>query len=143
MTEKKGQGKKMQKAKTVLLIDDETPWLEVMSYAMRNEPYKLLTAESGEAAIKTLQQKKPDIILSDVRMPVMNGFDLFEQVRRIPKLKDVPFIFMSSIDDYDARKTAKELGADDYVEKPYDTEDVKHIVLDLLTRFKNKQASIP
>lgn len=137
-----GRGKKMQKTKTVLLIDDETPWLEVMRFAMRNESYKVITAESGEAAIKTLQRKKPDIILSDVRMPVMNGFDLFEQVRRNPKLKDVPFIFMSSFDDYDARKTAKELGADDYVEKPYDTEDVKHIVLDLLTRFKNKQASI-
>ncbi|HZY09955.1 MAG TPA: response regulator [Bacteroidota bacterium] len=138
-----GRGKKVQKTRTVLLIDDEVPWLEAMSLAMQKESYKIITAESGEAAIKTLQQKKPDIILSDVRMPVMNGFDLFEQVRRIPKLKDVPFIFMSSLDDYDARKTAKELGADDYVEKPYDTEDVKHIVLDLLTRFKNKQASIP
>ena len=138
-----GRSKKVQKTRTVLLIDDEVPWLEAMSLAMQKESYKIITAESGEAAIKTLQQKKPDIILSDVRMPVMNGFDLFEQVRRIPKLKDVPFIFMSSLDDYDARKTAKELGADDYVEKPYDTEDVKHIVLDLLTRFKNKQASIP
>ena len=138
-----GRGKKVQKTRTVLLIDDEVPWLEAMSLAMQKDSYKIITAESGEAAIKTLQQKKPDIILSDVRMPVMNGFDLFEQVRRIPKLKDVPFIFMSSLDDYDARKTAKELGADDYVEKPYDTEDVKHIVLDLLTRFKNKQASIP
>ena len=71
-------------------------------------------------------------------MPVMNGFDLFEQVKRNPKWRDVPYVFMSSLDDYDARHTAKVLGADDYVEKPIDTDQVRSIVLNLLTRFGDR-----
>ena len=69
-------------------------------------------------------------------MPVMNGFDLFERVRSEPKLKNIPYIFMSSIDDYDAKRVAKELGADDYVTKPYNTEDVKLIMSNLVNRLK-------
>ena len=130
--------KKTKKAQTVLLIDDEKPWLEVLSLAMENEPFKIVTAESGEMALKKMHTKTPDLILSDVRMPVMNGFDLFEKVRNDPKLKQVPYVFMSSLDDYDAKRVAKEIGADDYVIKPFDTEDAKTIIFDLLTRFKRK-----
>ena len=130
---------KSSRHKTVLLIDDETPWLEVMSLALENESFNIITADSGEAALKQLHIKKPDLILSDVRMPVMNGFDLFEKVRSDSHLKKVPFVFMSSLDDYDAKRVAKEIGADDYVTKPFDTNEAKTIVLDLLTRFKGKK----
>ena len=102
---------------------------------VKDDSFNIITAESGESALKELEHNKPDLILCDVRMPVMNGFDLFEKVRSNPKLKSVPYVFMSSLDDYDARRTAKELGVDDYVDKPYDTEEIKNIVLDLLTRF--------
>ena len=71
-------------------------------------------------------------------MPFMNGFDLFEKVRDIPKLKSVPYVFMSSLDDLDAKRTARELGADGYVERPLDSEEVKRIVLDLLLQFRQK-----
>ena|ERR1041385_513714 len=133
------RGKKMKKAKTVLLVDDESPWLEVISMALEDEAFKVITADSGEAALKKLKSRKPDLILSDVRMPNMNGFDLYEKVRSNPKLKKIPYVFMSSLDDYDAKRVAQELGADDYVAKPFDTNEVKTIVLDLLSRFKEKQ----
>ena len=70
----------------------------------------------------------------------MNGFDLFEKIRSDPRYRNVPYVFMSSIDDFDARRTAKEIGADDYVEKPIDTEQVESIVLKLLTRFKDNKS---
>ena len=130
---------KSGKHETVMLIDDETPWLDVMSMALEDESYNVITADSGEAALKQLHSKTPDLILSDVRMPVMNGFDLFEKVRSDSHLKKVPFVFMSSLDDYDAKRVAKEIGADDYVTKPFDTNEAKTIVLDLLTRFKGKK----
>src|SRR6266571_2976745 len=116
------------KQKTVLFIDDETPWLDMIKSAVEGASFHVITADSGEAALRKLKRNKPDLILSDVRMPTMNGFDLFEKIRSNPKLKNVPFVFMSSIDDFDARRTAKELGADDYVEKPIDTEEAKTIV---------------
>ena len=70
-------------------------------------------------------------------MPMMNGFDLFMKVKDDPKLKDVPYVFMSSIDDFDAMRTAKEIGADGYIEKPIDSEKIRSIVNDLITRFKH------
>ena len=123
------------RAKQVLFVDDEALWLSTVKETVRDPSVRIITAASGEAALKKLERSTPDLILSDVRMPVMNGFDLFEQVKRNPKWKHVPYVFMSSLDDYDARHTAKILGADDYVEKPIDTDQVRSIVLTLLTRF--------
>lgn len=131
----KSPKKKKSEGKTVLLVDDEPDWLSAMSDALGKEPYRLVIADSGESALKKLKEIKPDLILSDVRMPVMNGFDLYELVRSDPKLKLIPYVFMSSIDDYDAIHVAKELGADDYVTKPFDDEDAKNIVSNLLIRF--------
>ena len=122
-----------------MLIDDETLWLDLVQQVLANEAYKVVTASSGEAALKKLHSIRPDLILSDVRMPVLNGFDLYEKVRSDPKLKSIPYVFMSSIDDFDAMRTARELGADDYFEKPFDAEGVKDIVLNLLIRFKNRK----
>jgi CheY-like chemotaxis protein len=123
-------------AKTIFLVDDEPIWLSVLSEALEQQHFKVISSESGEDALTKLKKSKPDLILSDVRMPVMNGFDLFERVRSEPKLKNIPYIFMSSIDDYDAKRVAKELGADDYVTKPYNTEDVKLIMSNLVNRLK-------
>jgi YesN/AraC family two-component response regulator len=123
------------RAKKVLFVDDEALWLTTVKETVQDSSVKIITADSGEAALRKLERSTPDLILSDVRMPVMNGFDLFERVKRNPKWKDVPYVFMSSFDDFDARHTAKVLGADDYVEKPIDTEQVRTIVLNLLTRF--------
>jgi CheY-like chemotaxis protein len=123
-------------AKTIFLVDDEPIWLSVLSEALEQQHFKVISSESGEDALAKLKKTRPDLILSDVRMPVMNGFDLFERVRSEPKLKDIPYIFMSSIDDYDAKRVAKELGADDYVTKPYNTEDVKLIMSNLVDRLK-------
>ena len=134
------RGKTNHKLQTVMLIDDETLWLDLIQEALADEDYRVITASSGEAALKKLQRKKPDLILSDVRMPDVNGFDLFEKVRSNPKLKSVPYVFMSSIDDYDARRTARKLGADDYLEKPFDAEGIKSIVLDLLLRFQQERS---
>ena len=127
------------KQKTVLLIDDETLWLDLIREALAGESYDVITANSGEAALRKLARKKPDLIVSDVRMPVINGFDLFEKIKRDPRLRTIPYVFMSSIDDYDARHTARQLGADDYLEKPFDADGIKVAVLDLLLRFKERK----
>ena len=127
-----------KRTKKILFVDDEALWLTTIQQTLEGPTMKVMTAESGEDALRKLSRSVPDLILSDVRMPVMNGFDLFEQVKRNPKWRDVPYVFMSSLDDYDARHTAKVLGADDYVEKPIDTDQVRSIVLNLLTRFSGR-----
>ncbi|MBI5020299.1 MAG: response regulator [Ignavibacteriales bacterium] len=124
--------------KTVLFIDDESMWLEAIRLSLKGEKFKILTADGGEDALKKLEKKKPDLIMSDVRMPFMNGFDLYEKIKGNPKFKDIPYVFMSSIDDFDAKRTAKDLGADGYIEKPFDSNQIKTIVIDFLDRFPTK-----
>jgi len=119
---------KKTKPRTILLVDDEPMWLDAMRMVLKDEGYKTITVTSGEEALLKLQTRKPDLIMTDVRMPVMNGFDLFQKIREIPKLARVPIVFMSSIDDYYARRTAKELGAQGYITKPSFSEDLKRSV---------------
>lgn len=127
--------KSSENRRTVFLIDDESSWLQAISKILQQEGFHVIASESGEDALTRLRRQKPDLILSDVRMPVMNGFDFFEKVRSDPRLASVPFVFMSSIDDYDAKRVARELGADDYLEKPYDSSEMKTIVQGLFSRF--------
>ncbi|HLF14643.1 MAG TPA: response regulator, partial [Bacteroidota bacterium] len=65
------------KRKTVLFVDDESLWLNAVKAAVRGGPVKVITAGGGEEALEKMLRQRPDLILSDVRMPVMNGFDLY------------------------------------------------------------------
>lgn len=128
------------KPKTILLVDDEPLWLDAMRVILKDEGYRAITVTSGEEALVKLQKSRPDLILTDVRMPVMNGFDLYQKIRANPKLSKIPVVFMSSIDDYYARRTAKELGADGYLTKPSFTEDLKKSVESLFKEIPSKKA---
>lgn len=130
---------KKPRAQTILLVDDEPLWLDAMRMALKDEGYRTITVTSGEEALLKLRTQKPDLIMTDVRMPVMNGFDLYQKIREIPKLARVPIVFMSSIDDYYAKRTAKELGAQGYITKPSFSEDLRKSVrsfLEELPRMK-------
>ncbi len=130
--------KTAKKQKTLLLIDDENIWLDTMKTVLKSESFEVLTADSGTEALSKLKNTKPDLILSDVRMPDMNGFELYDKIKKNPNLNNIPFVFMSSLDDYDAKKVAKTLGAADYIEKPFDVEQVRTIVHGLLQKYQNK-----
>lgn len=114
--------------KQILIVDDEPAWVKVLSMLLRKEGYKVMEATSGREALKTLAGVRPDLILSDVRMPDMNGFDFLDEVRRTARNSTTPVVFFSGIDDYDARKVAKNLGATDYLIKPFDERDVLSVL---------------
>jgi len=114
--------------KNILVVDDEPSWLKVLRYFLENKGYAVKTVPSATEALALLQTYHPDIILSDVRMPDMNGFDLLDTIRKDPEVSSTPVIFFSAIDDYDARKTAKDLGAVDYIVKPFDQEEVASVL---------------
>ena len=129
---------KKPRAQTILLVDDEPMWLDAMRIVLKEEGYRTIMVTSGEEALLKLQRRKPDLIMADVRMPVMNGFDLYQKIREIPKMARVPIVFMSSIDDYYAKRTAKELGAQGYVTKPHLSEDLKKSVKSLFEELPKR-----
>ncbi len=114
--------------KQILVVDDESSWQKVLRYFLETKGYSVTTVGSGTEALEKLRSYHPDLILSDVRMPEMNGFDLLDNIRRIPDVSGTPVIFFSAIDDYDARKVAKDLGAVDYIVKPFDQEEVASVL---------------
>ncbi len=121
--------------KQILIVDDEPEWIKVLSLFLRKQGYKVMEATNGKDALHALSGFKPDLILSDVRMPDMNGFDFLDQVRRTTKNAKTPVVFLSAVDDYDAKKVARDLGAADYLVKPFDETDV----LAILSRHLNER----
>ncbi len=111
-----------------MVIDDEPAWLKVTAHILKKRGYDVYTAANAEEALKVLPKYKPDLILSDLRMPDMNGFDLLYNLKNIPSAISTPVIFFSAIDDYEAKKEAKKLGAVDFLVKPFDEEEVSSIL---------------
>jgi two-component system, sensor histidine kinase and response regulator len=110
----------MQDSKPIILIvDDEVDLLDVTASFLDMEGFSVLTAGGVKAALEILKTVKPDLIMSDITMPELTGFDLYESVRQTPSLLNVPFIFVSGHNDPDHIKTGKELGSDDYITKPF------------------------
>ncbi|MGD1046613.1 MAG: response regulator [Bacteroidota bacterium] len=118
----------IKRKKHILVIDDEPAWLKITSHILQNHGYDVLTAGSGAEALRALATFKPDLIFSDVRMPDMNGFDLVDSLKRNPATSLTPVIFFSAIDDYDARKVARMLGAVDYLIKPFNEDEMSSVL---------------
>lgn len=114
----------MKSKKHILVVDDEPSWLSAVTMVLQSKGYEVKTAVSGTEALKALKHFKPDLILSDIRMPDLNGFDLLDLVKKNPAIAATPVVFLSAIDDYHARKVARDLGAADYILKPVDESDM-------------------
>jgi len=110
--------------KQILVVDDEPAWLQILSYILRKKGYDVREESSATAALEALKSYKPDMIVSDVRMPDMNGFDFLDHVKRSRKNAKTPFVFISAIDDEESKLTAQNLGATDYLTKPFNEDEV-------------------
>ena len=109
---------------TILVVEDEPYVLEVVSLLLEDAAYRVVQATSGKAALSTLQVTEPDLIISDVVMPGMDGFAFFEQVRADADQSQIPFMFLTSLDQKTAVRQGMGLGADDYLTKPFEPEDL-------------------
>jgi DNA-binding response OmpR family regulator len=85
-------------------------------------------ALDADAALKVIKKLKPSIIVSDLVMPGTNGFELFQEVRKVADLKTIPFVFLTGIDDYHARKFGKEIGGAAYITKPVDLDELEQVL---------------
>lgn len=112
----------------ILVVDDEPVWLKMVSRYLQGQGYDVKSASTGKEALETLRTYEPDLILLDVKMPDMNGFDLLDKIKKLPHLAVKPIVFISAMDDFDARKVARDLGAADYIVKPLDERDVTNML---------------
>ncbi len=126
----------------ILIVDDEPDLLEITAAYLEMEGYAPLTALSGAAALEILKSTTPDLIISDITMPGMSGFDLFEKIRADATYQNTPFIFLSGHTDLQHIMTGKELGSDDYLMKPYEPEMLISTIKGKLKRRQQLSDSI-
>jgi len=112
------------KKHSLLLIDDEATNLQLLRHTLQDE-YRLVFAKDGKTALKLAQQEQPDLILLDIMMPDMSGYDVCEQLKNIQALRHVPIIFVTALSDSGDEQKGFALGAVDYITKPFNPAIVK------------------
>ncbi len=117
-------------SKKILLVDDSMTTLMMEKMILRKGPYDLVTASDGEEALDAAQRELPDLILLDVVMPKMDGFEVCKRLKEIPETKDIPIIMVTTRGEPEKVERGYELGCSDYVTKPIDN-------LELMTKVRN------
>ncbi len=116
----------------VLAIDDEETFRETIKLCLEDDNFKVITASSGEEGICLYEKEHPDIVITDLKMPTMNGFDVISKIKSINR--NVPIILLSAFDDVKYTIEAMQLGALDSFTKPIQVDEFKKLIIHALTK---------
>jgi sigma-B regulation protein RsbU (phosphoserine phosphatase) len=115
----------------VLIVDDSKSNVDILVEALRGE-YKLGVALNGESALASIARNPPDLVLLDIVMPGIDGYEVCRRLRAAPETREIPVMFLSSLEDVDKKTLGFEVGGNDYVTKPFELLEVKARVRSLL-----------
>jgi CheY-like chemotaxis protein/anti-sigma regulatory factor (Ser/Thr protein kinase) len=119
----------------ILLVEDEKNLLDNLELLLREEGYEIITSLNGLQALEKLKDNTPDLIISDIMMPHMNGFELFGKLKKDPKTEFIPFLFLTAKSDLVSIREGMNLGADDYLTKPFSSADLLKAVKIRLEKY--------
>ncbi len=119
--------------KTILLIEDDTILSKNLAELLEMENYHVLTAGNGRVGVEIAKNELPDLIVSDIMMPELDGYAVYESLKRNKDTRTIPFIFMSVKSDPHDIRIGMNMGADDYLTKPFEEQD-------LLVAIRNRLA---
>jgi DNA-binding response OmpR family regulator len=125
----------------ILIVEDEPGMIELLSVALEDEGFIISIANNGEQGLKKVEEEDPDLIISDVMMPDMDGYEFCEQLRENPKTASIPFIFLTAKKDVSDRVRGLNLGADDYISKPFHVVEVVARIKTLMQRVKRSRTA--
>ncbi|TFF97032.1 MAG: response regulator [Promethearchaeota archaeon] len=132
--------------KLVVVVDDNPEILSFLKIILEKNGYKVITSKSGNEALHILENvnKIPDLIISDIKMPEMDGYELFTKILENEDLKNIPFIFLTALNSEEQVLKGKSLGVDDYLTKPIKKKDLLAVMKGKLKRatFTSKPISI-
>ena len=123
----------------IVLVDDDANLRHTLGYALRQEGFEVFAAEDGERGLEAFHQSRPDVVLLDVMLPNLDGFEV---CRRIRKESDVPILMLTARDTEVDKVVGLELGADDYLAKPFSTRELVARVRALLRRTRQTAALV-
>jgi putative two-component system response regulator len=122
---------------SILLVDDNPLLLSGARMTLEMKGFQVVTAKNGREALQVLEKVHPDLIVSDVMMPECDGFTLLAQIRTRPEWISIPFLFLTALDDPQSLKRGRELGADDYLTKPFSPLSLVQAVNSRLARARS------
>jgi len=129
-------------ATKIVVIDDETNIRETLTDILTFQGYKVYAASNGKLGLQCIYREKPDLVLCDIMMPDMDGYEVLTRIRGDETLKGLPFLFISAKNDQDSIRTGMNLGSDDYLSKPFKTADLTAAIETKLRRFKEFKDSL-
>jgi len=121
-------------AHKILIVDDNPSVLKLLNISLTKVGYEVIEAENGEIAFDLANKERPELIISDIMMPQMDGLELCWMIRENSEVPLIPFIFLTSFDDQETEIKGFRAGADDYLNKPIDRKQLVQRVHDLLRR---------
>lgn len=110
---------------TLLIVEDDPDMAEMLTAFFQKEGYTILIAERGEQAVRLCSKNHPDLILLDIRLPDIDGFEVASRLRNNQRTRHIPIIFLTEKRQRDDRMRGLEIGADDYLTKPFDIQELR------------------
>lgn len=122
--------------KHILVVDDMLTNLKIVESFLKPY-YKVSLVKSGDQALKFLSKNTPDLILLDIQMPGMDGFETIKKIKEIPEYREIPVVFLTSQEDIDSRMKGFQLGATDFILKPFMPEMVLKVIASRLKSLES------
>lgn len=129
--------------KKILLIEDNTEIRENMAEILELAGYRVRTAGNGKEGMEAAVSDLPDLILCDIMMPVLDGYGVLHMVQRNPEMQGIPFIFLTARSERNEIRKGMEMGADDYITKPFDGTELLHAIEVRLQKAERLKQSFP
>ncbi|MBD3274539.1 MAG: EAL domain-containing protein [Candidatus Marinimicrobia bacterium] len=124
--------------KKILIIEDEQPIREIISEVLHKRSYDVHLAQDGFEGLKEAERVRPDLIISDIMMPNLDGYDVLRRLRELEETRTTPFIFLTSRDDRNDFRRGMELGADDFISKPFSVSEIINAVEMQIKKQENR-----
>jgi CheY-like chemotaxis protein len=122
--------------KKILIAEDERDIRDLIAFTLRFAGYEVLTANNGEEAVAMTQKELPDLVLTDVRMPKMTGYEACKQIKADPHTQHIPVVFLSAKGKEAEVQSGLAAGADEYLLKPFAPDQLTRKVAEILSKAK-------
>lgn len=132
------KGEKTMSKKTILTIDDEIHILELLRYNLESAGYNVIQAESGEEGLDIIENRNIDAVLLDLMLPVIDGLEVLRRIRTNPETKKIPVIMLTAKSEEFDKVLGLEMGADDYIAKPFSIRELQARLKAVLRRVDDK-----
>ena len=121
-----------ENGKTILVVEDEKTLLKLESILLKSKGYRVIGATSGTEALAIVQRERPDLVLLDVMLPGIDGFKVCQHLKAAPETKDIPVIMLTARTRQEDIARGREVGADEYITKPFQSAQVTRTIARLL-----------